>query len=353
MMKKLDELVMDQQLLKKIKIHLMKNLREQQLVLGKASHLVQAYANKVADRLIPYDQEGKLEVTGLRHIYYNCPANLWPISGPVNRSKGKKESIKISISFVFKRIQELLGNKQVKSLAIKTAKQFGVHLDEIKIKTNKKREKTIELLSAAILKKFNEECEGSGSKDQSILPYIVKDREVISMLSFFQKTPIGEMSKNFSREIAINAKKSLMIARDIAFHAMAAELIEDDPTLKKLQSINKGAIQIFKIFCKSLRKELDQSLSTSSIVPLLTREQSSSSDSSLNSLGIKTMSFVATDLMNAVDESEQKLKRKREYLLEVTPIDKLADTFKTKKINQNKKDLMYLELGSANKKLLL
>ena len=136
MMEKLNKLVQEQHVLKEIKSNLLKRLFQEQKYLGKKDKNAQSYADKVVNRLIPLDTtDHQLKVTGLRHIYYNCPANLWPISGPVNRSKGKRESIETSISFVFKRIYGLLGEQQVRSLAVKTAKQFKISSVTIKIKT--------------------------------------------------------------------------------------------------------------------------------------------------------------------------------------------------------------------------
>lgn len=324
MMDKLNTLEKDQKLLKETKSELIKILSKKQLHLGKNKIGSQYYARKIANKLIPFDTDQLYKVIGLKHIYYNFPTNLWPISGPVNRSKGKKESIGSSIFFVFKRIQDLLGEQQLRILAKKTAHQFKIPYNQIEVKTKEQQKNTVELISNAILKKFIEQCQRSKTSD-GILPYIKKDLEVISMLSFFQKTPIGEVSKRFSSETAINAKISLGIARDLAFHAMAVDLTEDNVILKKLRSTNKGAIKILKIFCRSLRSELDKNLKESSIDPLLGREASSGSDSSssLDLIATQIVSNVGNNMMESVIEITEKLKRKREGSEETQQITKI------------------------------
>lgn len=310
-MEKLDHLVQEQEVLKKIKSKLLAILLQEQQNLGKQHKDAQSYANKIVDKLIPIDhQDHTLKVTGLRQIYYNCPSNLWPISGPVNRAKGKKGSIETAIHFVFNRIQNLLGIQHIRILAKRTALQFSVPFNEIKIKTKERQEKTVQLLSSTILKNFTDQCKQVDGENYRILPYIKESSKVISLLSFFQTTPIGEISRRFSTETAMVAKRTLSIARNIAFHAMATELVKDDLTLKKLGAANAGAIKVLKIFCKSLLEELNSNLKSSGLESgsEMVGGSTTSDDSSMDSSGMQIISNVGNTMMSAIAE----VKRKRD-----------------------------------------
>ena len=321
MMEKLNKLVQEQHVLKEIKSNLLKRLFQEQKYLGKKDKNAQSYADKVVNRLIPLDTtDHQLKVTGLRHIYYNCPANLWPISGPVNRSKGKRESIETSISFVFKRIYGLLGEQQVRSLAVKTAKQFKISSVTIKIKTKERRKATVRLLSNSILQEFNKQCEKIDDKGSGVLPFIRKGSEIIFMLEFFQKTPIGDLSKKFASETAVNAKQSLGIARDIAYHAMIEELVKegDEAAKKDLRSHNQAAQRILKILHKSLRSSLDQNLKKHNF-DSLERMSSSDSSSSADSIKIKAMEGMKAMFVESTEEQLASYKkRKRSGSVEVS-----------------------------------
>ena len=322
MMRNLDKLFEDQSLLKNIKKELFNLLKENKKKQEKADEkAAQKYANSVVDKLIPLiilpsNNSKQLQVTGLRHIYYNYPANLWPISGPVNRTKGRKESIESAISFVFTRIDELLGKKHLNTLAIKTAKYLDdIKVNQINMDTEDNKKTTLKLFSKAILKKFDDNCNISNiTKDKSILPYYIDDQGThISMLSFFQGTPIGKISSKFSKETAVNAKQAFSIARNIAYHVMAQELITDDKKLQKLKSVSKGAKRLIKIFCRSLKDELNRSIieySPSAPLPVY-----SSSDSEMGSNDPKIVAEVIETIAERTHTAANKAaKRLRETI---------------------------------------
>ena len=318
----LEKLSEDQELLKNIKKELFKLLKENKKKQENADEkAAQKYANSIVDKLIPLiilpsSNSKQLQVTGLRHIYYNYPANLWPISGPVNRTKGRKESIESAISFVFTRIDELLGKKHLNTLAIKTAKYLDdIKVNQINMDTEDNKKTTLKLFSKAILKKFDDNCNISNiTKDKSILPYYIDDQGThISMLSFFQGTPIGKISSKFSKETAVNAKQAFSIARNIAYHVMAQELITDDKKLQKLKSVSKGAKRLIKIFCRSLKDELNCSMiENSSSTPLPVY---SSSDSELGSNDPKIVAEVIETIAERTHTAANKAaKRLRETM---------------------------------------
>ena len=311
MMTKLNEIEKDQILLREVKSELRKLLIQKQG--AKEPKEASSYADKVVNRLINrFDDKGHiLKATGLKHIYYNCPSNLWPISGPVNRTKGKKESIESSVSFALRRIGILLGAKQVRILAKKTAQQFGIPPEEIKIKTAEKLNSTIELLSNAILNEFNKQCKQT-DEEISILPSIKEGNKSIFMLEFFQSTPIGFLSKKFATETAINAKKSLKIARDIAYHAMVEALLEDGNETAKtdIRSNNKAAQKFLKILHKSLQSNLNENLQKHNLD--LLENTSLPSDSSSSSLDPKVTSSLESIGARGLQYLEQEIsKRKR------------------------------------------
>ena len=302
-MNKLDALCKDQVLLTAIKKKLKELLKENQ---DNDPNKVQNYAEQVVDLLIPYcAQDKQLKVNGLKRIYYNYPANLWPISGPVNRSKGKKESIGSATLFVLTRINDLLGKHHARKLAKQTAKDLGIPetliKDNIKINTVEKMQSTVEFLSKNILNKFEKNC--GINKDNSILPHIKNGDQCTSMLSFFQATTIGKASVKFSRETASNAKEALLITRIITEHAMARELTKDLKVVSNLQSINKGAKIFLKAVYKSLKQELNDNLGEHNLESI-NRESSfsSSSEESLDSAANKFIAKLDDRVENNVDE---------------------------------------------------
>lgn len=303
-MNKLDDLGKDQSLLIAIKKILKALLKENQ---NNDPDKAQNYAEQVVDLLIPYCEKDKqLKVNGLKRIYYNYPANLWPISGPLNRSKGKKESIGAATSFVLKRISDLLGKNHARMLAKKTARDLGITdekfiKDNIKINTVEKMRAAVDFLSESILRKFEEKC--GVNKDNCILSHIKKEDKFISMLSFFQTTTIGKTSAKFSKETASNAKEALLITRIITQHAMARQLTQDPKVISNLQSINKGAKIFLKAVCKSLKQELNDNLGEHSLESInIGSNFSSSSEESLDSTANEFISKLDDRVENNVDE---------------------------------------------------
>lgn len=301
-MNKLDNLGKDQNLLFAIKKILKTLLKETQ----KPDHAAN-YAEQIVNLLIPYCvTEQKLKVSGLKRLYYNYPANLWPISAPVNRSKGKKESIGAATSFVLQRVGDLLGKNHARMLAKKTARDLGISdekfiKDHIKLNNIEKTRSTVDFLSENILRKFEEKC--GVNKDNCILPHIKQEDQLISMLSFFQTTTIGKTSAKFSQETASNAKEALLITRIITQHAMARQLTQDPKVISNLQSINKGAKIFLKAVCKSLKQALDDNLGEHSLDSIhIESSLSSSSEGSLDSTANEFISKLDDRVENNVDE---------------------------------------------------
>ena len=140
------------------------------------------------------------------------------------------------------------------------------------------------------------------------------------MLEFFQKTPIGDLSKKFASETAVNAKQSLGIARDIAYHAMIEELVKegDEAAKKDLRSHNQAAQRILKILHKSLRSSLDQNLKIHNF-DSLERMSSSDSSSSADSIKIKAMEGMKAMFVESTEEQLASYKkRKRSGSVEVS-----------------------------------
>ena len=329
MMQRLDSLALDQESLKKVKTKLLLHIKNEEQKSRSDPQAIQSYANRIVDKLIPVNKldPKQYKVTGLKQIYYNYPHNLWPISGPANRSKGKKDSIKFSIAHIFFRTNALLGNNYVALVAKRAAKKFKVSLDCIKTKTKEDREQTAELLSTAIFKNFVTESTNSGvDLDWSILPYIKKKDEIISMLAFFKSTPIGIMSKRFSREIAIEAKGSFSIARKIALHMMYEQFANDPECANKMHSVTKAAKKITKIFYQSLKSEILASLDLNTVGNFERERSDSSLGSDVSSLKEKEEREVISKIPNTMlvkikeltkKESPQKESKLRKHKLEL------------------------------------
>lgn len=278
-MEHLDQLSKDQNSLLDIKKELFNLFKKDQLEQGNNDKEAQRYANSIVDKLIP-NKSKQLIVTGLRHIYYNYPANLWPISGPVNRAKGRKDSIEAAISFVVKRVVFLLGKKYLSTLVDKATKNLGIDRNQINLDLENDIKNVINVLSKATMEKFITNCNISGiNKDNSILPYYLDHQgNIVSMLDFFQKTHIGKTALKFSQETAINAVKACGIARDIAYSTMATELAINEGGFRKLKSVTKGAKKLVGIFRRALQEELNATISIHSSSEPLIVDHSSGSD---------------------------------------------------------------------------
>lgn len=214
------------------------------------------------------------------------------------------------MSFVFARIESLLGDQNSKKLAIKTAKYLELKEEKIKWDTDHNKQESIVLLRKGILKKFYDNC-NSSNITKSILPYYKDVTEIVSLLTFFQATPVGKTSLKFARETAINARQAFCIARSISYHAMAQDLVTDVNKEILLKSVTEGARRLVKIFRKSLEKELNNSMiAVNSPATLLNLE--TSSDSGVSS--IKDGELIASVIEKVAERTHVSAKKAAERL---------------------------------------
>lgn len=147
--------------------------KKQLNLLFSKSHGVKA--TEIVNKLIP-EFEQKLSVTGLRHIYFNYPKNLWPISGPTNSSKGKKASLKFAIEKIFESLRLFPGEPAAEKMLNETTISVGLALNSALPITEK-----IDALSDALVGEFDRICHENGANKSSyILPshYSPADNQV-------------------------------------------------------------------------------------------------------------------------------------------------------------------------------
>ena len=227
----------------------------------------------IVDKLIPENSAGKLSVTGLRHIYFNYPKNLWPISGPTNSSKGKKASIKFAIEKIFESLLVFPGEPSFGRILSEIASSIGLTLGSgLSVP-----EKT-ETICDALFNQFDRMPEPSGY----ILPsYYRGDHQVVSMLEFFKASSVGNLAISYARVTAQQSLRSMRFARTIA-----DSLMNPDP---QKQNLAIGFVAASKVVDRSARRKLGA------------EDVSSDSDNPLDEVSKEAMRFSASEITRIVD----------------------------------------------------
>ena len=276
------------------------------------------YTNKIVEKLIPI-QNGSLATTGLKQLYFNYPHNLWPISGPANSAKGKKEALEFAIVTILDNMRLHVGDHFFNLLTQQIIKELEQDPDTISDKSVKERQAIIiELL----YKNFELHCDKHGiNETNSILPFFLSSQDGhiyhITLLQFLKSTPLGEAATNYSRETAKNGLRAIKLARIIA-----ANMVSADPFR---QSVATGIAASLRHVERAAKSILDSGT-----------ESEGSEPGSLDSVGIQTVEFVGETFDIAIAEAKahkneketanatQKMKRKYHAILQEHPIENLG-----------------------------
>ncbi len=227
----------------------------------------------IVDKLIPENSAGKLSVTGLRHIYFNYPKNLWPISGPTNSSKGKKASLKFAIEKIFESLLVFPGEPSFGRILSETASSIGLTLG-----SGLSVPERTEAICDALVYQFDIMPQPSGY----ILPsYYREDHHVVSMLEFFKASPVGNLATGYARVTAQQSLRSMRFARTIA-----DSLMSPDP---EQQNLGIGFAAASKVVDRTARRVLG------------TEDVSSDSDNPLDEISKKAMRFSADEILRVVE----------------------------------------------------
>jgi len=81
---------------------------------------------KILDQLISNSKPPKIE--GLHTLYYNAPANIWPMAGTVNSGKGAKDSFSEAIYVMLNSILRSYGSEHFKDTFLKKLKDNPMFL---------------------------------------------------------------------------------------------------------------------------------------------------------------------------------------------------------------------------------
>ncbi|MCR9192244.1 MAG: hypothetical protein NXI01_06240 [Gammaproteobacteria bacterium] len=224
-------------------------LRENQPLLQEIKNaLIEQIGQHDANILIP-NNRGHLEVTGLKHIYYNYIGNLWPISGPTNSAKGKKAAFSFSILTVLHKLESFLPLPILRTAKQQFFEEFELNYEEYE---HLDLSQQADVLSDAFVQKFDEQC----PHQDYILPhYINETGEFVSMLDFFKHSSIGKTALSFAHETARWSLSAVSMARSIAAHSMSEE--------SKKRSYAKSLGMALRSMTHSSKKLLDSEGSAS------------------------------------------------------------------------------------------
>lgn len=259
-------------------------------------------ATAIVDKLIPKNSARKLSVTGLRHIYFNYPKNLWPISGPTNSSKGKKASLKFAIEKIFESLLLFPGEPSFGRILGEIASSLELTL-ALGLPVSEK----IEAICDALIHKFDTIHGPSGY----ILPsYYTIDNDVASILEFFKESPVGNLATGYAKVTAQQSLRAMRFARTIA-----DSLMNPDP---QKQNLAIGFAAASKVVDKAARRALG------------TEDVSSDSDNPLDEISKEAMRFSASEITRIVDGATS--------ITETHEVDNLSSVRKVKRKLSNMKE---------------
>lgn len=209
----------DKPLLTNIKLLLRGHFKNEYRTLSpreRAKQTADNYADNLANSLIPEGDDGVLQVTGLRNIYYNFQPNLWPLSGPTNSAKGKKESIKFSILAVLKSLTTTLPEPILTSAKRAFFEEFSLdyaaHANQVLIQQ-------ADALSTELIAKFEQQC----GTQPSILPHYYEGDKFVSLLDYFKTTIIGKTAFSLAQKTANFSITAISIGQTIAAYSFSAD----------------------------------------------------------------------------------------------------------------------------------
>ncbi len=180
------------------------------------TELLTTLTENEVNALIPKSEAAVLKVTGLKNIYYNYPNNLWPVSGPLNSSKGDRTSLDFSAATTLNTLRHFLKEEQFTLLVMQLKKVCAIvdpAFDVADVGTQ------LNLLSAAISRKFEEQLDRQPSKAY-ILPFIIQYHASSinpgyydSELNFYQQTTLGQTAAQYSASLAAFVVQGIELAR--------------------------------------------------------------------------------------------------------------------------------------------
>lgn len=243
-LKKIDEISEDQDLRKEIK----KKLIEMKQVSG------DDWDRNFINKLIP---PGNETMIALKCIYYNYSANLWPVSGSSNSSKGSRSDFESALYCV---------NQELDAM--------GASLN------NDARTATMEAL---------EKFEGYRESHSYIIPHILLEKDTLMTgLEFFLLTPAGKAAKT----ICANIAKIGQIGMELAY-PLATQLQNPETRSKA-----KGMCKAIKILRKVRKQQLPH--------PSDFLSDAERDSSSLSSIGIEVLVVNREQFSQAIEQSNRK-----------------------------------------------
>lgn len=271
LMSKLEGLQTDQSLLSRIKLR-----------------LKDSFTAIEVDALIPNNGD-VIEVTGLKNIYYNFTPNLWPISGPVNSAKGKKESFVFSTKTVLNNFKKILNKSFYQTIVRQMVESMGL---DWAYASTLNDSSMIDLIAEHFLQKFN----ASFDESDSILPYMMTESTgFVSMLDYFKQTTVGEMAINYARETAKWSMSSIELAKIIAQNKLSEE--------RERQSKASGFATALQSVLHTAKRQLESDDDLSSL-----------EIDSLDSDGIATLKITGDDLDHVMSKATAHNAEKKEMV---------------------------------------
>lgn len=208
-------------------------------------------------KLIPPANE---PMTALKCIYYNYSANLWPVSGSNNATKGARSAFQFAMDCVSSELDAM-----------------GACLDSAIIEG-----------TMSELRRFDDQRASS----HCIIPHISESGSLMTELEFFLSTPAGKAAKR----ICANVAKIGQIGMDLAY-PLASQL-------QKLETRSKakGVLTAMRIVRKVRKKVLPHP--SDSVSSCEARDSSS-----LGSEGLDVLDITREDILQAMEKSSRKRNR--------------------------------------------
>ena len=199
-------------------------------------------------------------MTALKYIYYNYSANLWPISGSVNATKGSRSAFQFALA-----------------CSLDELNTIGASLEEAAIA------QTQEML---------DQFERTTGITHSIIPHILIGDSLQTGLEFFLLTPVGNVARKICTDIAKIGQMGMELAYPLAVQLQRPET----------HSKAKGMLKAIKITHRVRKKELPHP--SDSLDSNVGRDSSS-----LSSEGVSILEITRDQFSEAIEKSRKKNKQ--------------------------------------------